>query len=70
MLANLTPEERAKLRAAHQKVKADPALQAARERRRQAAREYRDLRRQKMLEADPTLQPILDKIQASRRDNI
>jgi Spy/CpxP family protein refolding chaperone len=63
-LANLSPEERAKLRAAHQQAMADPAVQAAKDRQRQAAREFRDLKRAKMLQADPTIQPILDKVPA------
>jgi tripartite-type tricarboxylate transporter receptor subunit TctC len=64
MLANLSPDERAKLRAAHQQAMADPAVQAARDRQRQAAREFRELKRQRMLQADPTIQPILDKMPA------
>jgi hypothetical protein len=62
MLANLSPEERAKLRTAHHKAMADPAVQAAKDRMRQAAREFRELKRQTMLRADPTIQPILDKL--------
>ena len=65
-LANLTPEERAKLRAARRQAMADPAVQAANDRRRQAAREFRDLKRMRMLQADPTIQPILDKIPPRR----
>jgi hypothetical protein len=61
-LASLSPDERAKLRAAHQKAMADPAVQAAKDRARQARREFRDLKRQTMLRADPTIQPILDKL--------
>ncbi|HMJ07033.1 MAG TPA: hypothetical protein VK474_12305 [Chthoniobacterales bacterium] len=67
MLANLSGEERAKLRAARQKAMADPALQAARDRQRQTRKEFRDLKRQKMLEADPSIQPILDKTPAHAR---
>lgn len=67
LLANLSPEERMKLRAAHQKAMADPALQAAKDRKRQAAREFRDLRRAKMLQADPSIQSILDKMPARGR---
>ena len=66
MLANLSPDERAKLRAAHRQAMADPAVQAAKDRRRQAAREFRDLKRSRMLQADPTIQPILDKMPARR----
>ena len=62
MLANLSPDERAKLRAAHRQAMADPAVQAAKDRQIQAAREFRDLKRSRMLQADPTLQPILDKL--------
>ena len=69
MLANLSPDERAKLRAAHRQAMADPAVQAAKDRQIQAAREFRELKRSRMLQADPTLQPILDKLpqRAGRR---
>ena len=62
MLTDLSPDERAKLRAAHRQAMADPAVQAAKDRQRQAAREFRDLKRSRMLQADPTIQPILDKL--------
>lgn len=62
MLANLSPEERAKLRAAHRQAMADPAVQAAKDRQIQAAREFRNVKRSRMLQADPTLQPVLDKL--------
>jgi Spy/CpxP family protein refolding chaperone len=65
---NLTEDERARLRAAHQKAMMDPALQAARERLRQARREFRELLRPALLKADPTLQPILDKLRPERPD--
>ena len=61
-LANLTTAERAQLHAAREKAMADPAVQAAKDRKRQAAREFRQLQRERMLQADPTIQPILDKI--------
>jgi hypothetical protein len=64
--ANLSEEDRAKLRAAHEKAMADPAVQAARDRLRQARREFRELMRPAMLKADPTIQPILDKLRAER----
>ena len=63
-MASLSPDERAKLRAAHQKAKSDPALQAAKERAHQSRRELRDARRAALLRADPSIQPILDKIPA------
>lgn len=62
LLANLTPAERTQLRAAHQKAKADPAVIAAKERAHQSRRELREARRAAMLRADPSIQPILDKI--------
>ena len=62
MMANLTQEERTKLRAAHHRAMADPAVLAAQDRMRQAAREFRELKRQTMLRGDPSLQPILEKM--------
>jgi len=64
--ANLSEEERAKLKAAHQKAMADPAVQAAREKLRQARREFREILRPALLKADPSLQPILDKMRPER----
>lgn len=68
-LASLSPEERTKLRAAHQKAMADPAVQAAKDRSRQSRREFRDLRRAAMLRSDPSIQPILDKMPSRARRN-
>ena len=64
--ANLNEEERARLRAAHQKALADPAVKAAQERLRQARREFRELMRPAMLKADPSIQAILDKLRPER----
>jgi hypothetical protein len=66
--ASLTEEERAKLRAAHQKAIADPAVRAAQEKLRQARREFREVMRPALLKADPSVQPILDKLRAERSD--
>ena len=63
-LASLTADERAKFKAAHKQAMADPAVQAAKNRRQQAAKDFRDLKRAAMLRADPSIQPILDKIPA------
>jgi len=68
LLANLTEDERARLRAAHQKAMADPAVQAAREKLKQARREFREVLRPALLKADPSLQPILDKLRPERPD--
>ena len=64
--ANLTDEERAKLKAAHQKAMEDPAVRAAQEKLRQARREFREVMRPALLKADPTIQPILEKMRADR----
>jgi hypothetical protein len=64
--ASLNDEERAKLKAAHQKAMADPAVWAAREKLRQARREFREVMRPALLRADPSIQPILEKMRASR----
>ena len=64
--ANLSEEERAKLRAAHEKAMADPAVQAAREKLRQARREFREVMRPALLKADPSIQAILDKLRPER----
>jgi len=66
--ANLTEEERGRLRAAHQKAMQDPAVQAAREKLRQARREFREVMRPALLKADPSIQPILDKLRPDRPD--
>ena len=68
LLANLTEDERARLRAAHQKALSDPAVQAAREKLKQARREFREVLRPALLKADPSIQPILDKLRAERPD--
>ena len=64
--ASLNEEERAKLKAAHQKAMADPAVRAAHDRLRQARREFREIMRPAMLKADPSIQPILEKMRAER----
>ena len=66
--ASLTEEERSKLKAAHQKAMADPAVRAARDRLRQARREFREVMRPALLKADPSVQPILEKMRAERPD--
>ena len=66
--ANLNEEERARLRSAHEKAMADPAVRAAQERLKQARREFRELMRPAMLKADPSIQVILDKLRPERPD--
>ncbi|HEX7517858.1 MAG TPA: hypothetical protein VF345_11305 [Chthoniobacterales bacterium] len=64
---SLNEEERSKLKAAHQKAMADPAVRAARDRLRQARREFREVMRPALLKADPSVQPILEKLRAERQ---
>lgn len=64
--ASLNEEERSRLKAAHQKAMADPAVRAARDRLRQARREFREVMRPAILKADPSIQPILEKMRAER----
>lgn len=66
--AILNDEERSRLKAAHQKAMADPAVRAARDRLRQARREFREVMRPALLKADPSIQPILEKLRAERPD--
>ena len=66
-LANLSAEERQKLQAARQKAMQDPAVQAAHDKMREAHKEFRDAMRTAMLKADPSIQPILNKIPAGNR---
>lgn len=66
-LANLSTEEREKVRAAHRKAMGDPSVEAARARMRQAHKEFRDAMHAAMLKADPSIQPILNKIPPPNR---
>jgi hypothetical protein len=61
-LANLSPEERQKVEAAHQKAMQDPAVQAAHEKMRQARKDFEETMHAAMLKADPSIQAILDKM--------
>lgn len=65
--ANLSEEDRVKLRAAHQKAMGDPAVRVAHDKLRQARREFREVMRPALIKADPSVQPILDKMRAERR---
>src|ERR1700736_1578952 len=69
-LANLSPEERQKFRAARQKAMQEPSVKAAHEKMRQAHEEFRDAMRAAMLKADPSIQPILNKLPPPNRRGI
>ena len=66
--ANLPADERQKLQAAHRIAMQDPAINAAHEKLRQVHKEFRDAMRTAMLKADPTIQPILDKMPKGNRN--
>ena len=65
--ANLSADEREKLKAARQKAMQDPLVQAAQEKRRQADKEFHDALHASMFKADPSIQPILDKMPKGER---
>jgi hypothetical protein len=65
-LAGLSIEEQAKLRSAHDTAMRDPALAASRQRYEQARNEFRDKLREGLLKADPSVQPILEKVRRHR----
>jgi hypothetical protein len=65
--ANLSPEERQKVEAAHQKAMQDPAVQAAQEKMRQTRKDFEETMHSAMLKADPSIQPILDKMPKHER---
>ena len=50
------------MKAARQKAIQDPSVQAAHEKMRQAHKEFFTAMRAAMVKADPTIQPVLDKI--------
>jgi hypothetical protein len=58
----LSTEEQLKLRAARQKAAEDPAVKAALEKRNKAIEEFRAALRASMIKADPTVEPILEKV--------
>lgn len=68
-ISKLTPEERQKLKAAHQTALQDPAVKAAEAQRdsgKEGKRAYREAVRSAMLKADPSVQPILEKMREGR----
>jgi hypothetical protein len=65
--SGLSMEEQAKLRSAHDTAMRDPALAATRQRYEQARKEFRDKLRDALLKADPSVQPILEKVHRQRQ---
>lgn len=66
-LAALNAEEQNRLRAAHEKALMDMQVRAAREHLQQARREFRDVMGPALLRADPSVQPILEKLRRPAR---
>ena len=61
-LTNLSPAERKEVEAARQTAMQDPTVQAAREKMEQARQAFQSAMDAAMLKADPSIQPILDKM--------
>ncbi len=68
-LAALNDDEQVRLRAAHEKALQDQQVRAARERLQQARREFRDVMGPAMLRADPSVQPIIEKMRRPPRQD-
>jgi hypothetical protein len=64
--SRLSMEEQARFRSAHDMALRDPALAATRQRYEQARNEYRNKLREALLKADPSVQPILEKVRRHR----
>lgn len=63
-VGRLSIDEQLKVRAAQQKALETPAVKAAIDKRDKAIVEFRDTLRAAMIAADPSVQPILDKVVA------
>jgi hypothetical protein len=63
----LSRDEQARLRTAHDTAMRDPALAATRQRYEQARKEFRDKLRDALLKADPSVQPIIEKVRRQRQ---
>ncbi len=64
--SRLSMDEQARFRSAHDMALRDPALAATRQRYEQARSEYRNKLREALLKADPSVQPILEKVRRKR----
>ena len=67
--SRLSMEEQARFRSAHDMALRDPALAATRQRYEQARNEYRNKLREALLKADPSVQPILEKVRRKRQQD-
>jgi hypothetical protein len=69
ILNDLSQEERTRLQSAHQNALHDPNLAASRARYLDARKEFREKLRDALLKADPSVQPILEKIRREKPDD-
>src|SRR6185437_2525801 len=65
--AGLSRDEQPRLRTAHDTAMRDPALAATRQRYEAARKEFRDKLRDALLKADPSVQPIIEKVRRQRQ---
>ena len=68
VLHNLSDDEKAKLHSAHQAALHDSSLAASRDRYLNARKEFRTKLRDALLKADPSVQPILEKIHRDKSE--
>lgn len=66
-LEALTPAEREQLKAARQKAKDDPAVVEARKKADAARKALQEAEKAALLKADPTIGPVLEKLEAARK---
>lgn len=67
-MGSLTPEEREKLHAAFEKIKDNPEVQSAIEKRKEGEKQFREAMKAAMLAADPSLAPLLEKLEQARAE--
>jgi hypothetical protein len=67
--SRLSMEEQARFRSAHDMAMRDPAVAATRQRYEQARNEFRNKLREALLRADPSVQPILEKVRRQRHQD-
>jgi len=65
----LTPEEREKLKTASEKIQENPDVVSAREKNQQAGKQFASVMHDAMLAADPTIEPLLKKVEEARQQH-
>lgn len=64
----LTPEEQQKVKSAWKTAKGNPEVAQARTHMMEAAKAFHSARKNAMLKADPSLAPVLEKLETARRE--